>query len=1123
VNYTLVKQSNLTPPTTIYTDYSDLDLENSTAYRYYKLETKTSGNQYSLVTSEFRLLMPAEQKQVMLELGNMDAQQTIWDLPLLGDVNHDGVLSVSEDAAVNGLLHFTALGADLTEGLSQSAYSVIGNVGWDWGWAPWQAFDNDVNTSADLRESEPWRGLERGIQVDLGAAKVVSALGLTTRSSLHWTTNSSFDPTKVQVWGSNDGENFVAVTADPIALKPPSTLTTDYAPITFENSTAYRYYQIRVNSAGDYHSIFSEMRLYSPNTFEQSLGYVLDKQASLVKAGIDQVLLDPEYEYLIQALGSDLALLKGAGGGLQSVVDASGVLTDAQAHGGANLLDLSLFSRNAAGSALGIQASALKALDQSITFKDAMRLGVNAITVDASTPSLTVKDGTGSVSIMAAMPLIGDANLDGKISAAENSSVRVTYDMGDLTGTSTTGLLTSLASMRSLGIDSLKLQGGFKDATDGLPAKAFTLINATPIEDWGSQGGMPWHAFDNNYDSRAAIQQTNNLADPRGLKIDLGQIKQLQGIGLSTGNTWNWVDTSTDPQKITVLSSTDGVTYNIVMVKDLPLQYDRSSDYPDLMFDQAVSARYLKVQLYNPNSGQTTLSEVRVYESVSSTELSFDLGALDPESLLPGAAIAALPLVGDDNGDGKISLAENAAYEVTVRLATPAIQWTEGLPPEAFYGNSFDDWGSTNGGPSRYAFDKLSTTKTLFRSGNGDIANVAPLTIDLGTPQLVTSLGLTTVDTQTWGTGTQADPRQYELWGSTDGVAFSKISAGGLTPPTQRETNFPVVEFNNDTPYRFYQLKLAGSGDYWTAVSEIRLMSLQPAARIEDNAGLVTALKESGIDHLALNFEEANGHYLGLSDAWKTSGLDLTLKVNSWQAKGVAGVSLPIAHDLAQVVDALNHASGDFLSTEILHDSSYWKNKVAQLRVDGLNAVELSSTSGVHLNETLAQAMLEAGMLTAMPAATLMADVPATQHLMALSLDSMSELGVDKVNAAQDVWVQLGRNNASIQDLKDILSGFVNTQGDGYKHVFGERGAELIMDAGSFAALLADAQSSASPLVDALLAIGVDHVDVLATDAGPLKSYELHAASSQPVEVAVLGAHLADVADALALDVLPPK
>jgi hypothetical protein len=188
-----------------------------------------------------------------------------------------------------------------------------------------------------------------------------------------------------------------------------------------------------------------------------------------------------------------------------------------------------------------------------------------------------------------------------------------------------------------------------------------------------------------------------------------------------------------------------------------------------------------------------------------------------------------------------------------------------------------------------------------------------------------------------------------------------------------------------------------------------------------------------------------------------------------------------------------------------------------------LNALELGADSGVHLNEALAQAMFEAGMIHATPAGTLLADVPASQHLMALNLNTMSQLGIDKVNAAQDVWVKLGISNASAQDLKDILSGFLASDGEGYKHVFGERGAELIMDADSFAALIADAHSSQLQLVDALMAVGVDHVDVVPTAGGPLKSYELDAATSLPVEVTVLGGHLNDVADAMANDLLQPK
>jgi hypothetical protein len=148
-------------------------------------------------------------------------------IPLLGDNNGDGVLSAAEKSAVNITLQKKNTFTDVTDGLPQEAFSVIGNIGWDWGWAPWQAFDNNVNTSSDIREADPGRGLVRGLQIDLGVAKTVTMLGLTTRSDLWWGNNTSYDPVKVQVFGSTDGKSFVPVTPNPITLTSPNARSTD--------------------------------------------------------------------------------------------------------------------------------------------------------------------------------------------------------------------------------------------------------------------------------------------------------------------------------------------------------------------------------------------------------------------------------------------------------------------------------------------------------------------------------------------------------------------------------------------------------------------------------------------------------------------------------------------------------------------------------------------------------------------------------------------------------------------------------------------------------------------------------------------------------------------------------
>jgi hypothetical protein len=142
-------------------------------------------------------------------------------------------------------------------------------------------------------------------------------------------------------------------------------------------------------------------------------------------------------------------------------------------------------------------------------------------------------------------------------------------------------------------------------------------------------------------------------------------------------------------------------------------------------------------------------------------------------------------------------------------------------------------------------------------------------------------------------------------------------------------------------------------------------------------------------------------------------------------------------------------------------------------------------------------------------------------------LSSMAALGVDQVNAGHPVLVKLGMHDANIQDLKSILTGLLDVQTQTAQHVFGERGAELVMDAGSFSALLADASSPNATLVPQLMAIGVDHVDVVpssgSVSASDLKSYALNADGVQPVEVTVLGTHLNEVSDALTQDLLQHK
>ena len=182
---------------------------------------------------------------------------------------------------------------------------------------------------------------------------------------------------------------------------------------------------------------------------------------------------------------------------------------------------------------------------------------------------------------------------------------------------------------------------------------------------------------------------------------------------------------------------------------------------------------------------------------------------------------------------------------------------------------------------------------------------------------------------------------------------------------------------------------------------------------------------------------------------------------------------------------------------------------------DGVFADETT----VSLDESSTLAYYDSGTLYLTPTAVA-ADMPPSRPLAPISLKDLSLFSVDHVNVAQEVGVNLGVDQATIDVLKDILSGFLTDHKTSYKHVFGDAGATLVMDNGSFASLMADASTSQTAsaqehLMEALLAIGVKHVDVMPTTVSSLKTYELNPVTLLPVEITLLGAQTTDVANAL--------
>ena len=148
---------------------------------------------------------------------------------------------------------------DITDGLPTSAYSAI-NSGHPGGEQPYHAFDNSTSTK--------YYGLSTSgaLFIDAGSAKVVSTLGLTTANDDH-----NRDPSRLVFSGSNDGTSYSAIhTAD---LTPPSNRFTNYADVTFTNTTAYRYYKLEFPLAenGNGNIQLSEIRLIGSSGLIQNV------------------------------------------------------------------------------------------------------------------------------------------------------------------------------------------------------------------------------------------------------------------------------------------------------------------------------------------------------------------------------------------------------------------------------------------------------------------------------------------------------------------------------------------------------------------------------------------------------------------------------------------------------------------------------------------------------------------------------------------------------------------------------------------------------------------------------------------------------------------------------------
>lgn len=389
------------------------------------------------------------------------------------------------------------------------------------------------------------------------------------------------------------------------------------------------------------------------------------------------------------------------------------------------------------------------------------------------------------------------------------------------------------------------------DHTDGLSTSAYTAIGGN-----GDVGSSPSNervhrAFDNNVGTKYLNFDRLNS----GALINLGSAKKVNKLGLTTAND----AVNRDPTSFSLFGSNDGTSFTtIVSNQSLSPPTTRHTNYPDVTFSNNNSFQFYKLIFPTIRSfggaNSVQISEIRLAEEVT------------PEDLLTGLS--------------------NRYNQIA--------------------SNGTDTGVSSTGEDVSKAFD--GSTSTKYSQSNGAGSSVV---IDLGSSQLVDTLGLTTANGST-----NEDPTNYSLLGSNDGTSFTSIvSSRSLTAPENRQTAYEdtFTEINSSF-FRFYKLTFntvrSGSA---LAVSDIRL-GVQAADRVhisKTNLGVVDqTLDEGQISFTPTGAGSSNTYNitrggLKLLDAWayknfSTANLKNHAKYDIHSALGlVLGAEAEYRTDLA--------------------------------------------------------------------------------------------------------------------------------------------------------------------------------------------------------------------------------
>jgi hypothetical protein len=233
-------------------------------------------------------------------------------------------------------------------------------------------------------------------------------------------------------------------------------------------------------------------------------------------------------------------------------------------------------------------------------------------------------------------------------------------------------------------------------------------------------------------------------------------------------------------------------------------------------------------------------------------------------------------------------------------------------------------------------------------------------------------------------------------------------------------------------------------------------------------------------------FAQSLGNVEDIASALRSAGVDVVnTNINQDRLGLLTFDNDPHTNDLSALMAASTNSGLDFqLNVDVQLIDALSASGVASLVVEPNNHVSLS--------DSLARALVQSGMLSALPDTNLVLDATSSGNLIQTSLKDMAQIGVDSINLAASAdgnkfYLNLGESLTDANAVNEFMN-LIDEIDPSLKPLFSGNALAtkaLVLDADT-AMSLTDKGVLNDSLVANLAKIGITEIDVVGTDASSL-------------------------------------